>query len=906
MFIQYLLILTFIQMILSCPIPYNLQAKCRCAITEIGRVYIYCARKQLTEIPHFDTSNIIFDELVLSGNRISNVEKNAFTGLKLRKLELQSNPIRKIESNAFIDLANYLEELTLSSTLQTSELNFSTFLQILSELPNLKRLTLRSFDLSTFSNTTKAFVLRKLTHLSLQSCSISQIDDIELFANLFPNLERLDLSENRLDSLPLILINSLKKLKILNLSKNKIRHLNLHSSVLNLQLSNSLIELDLSYNGIETIDENIFEIISSQLEILNLRNNELSNEKQLEFLVHLSNLREFYLDYNRLEALNQLNFPLNLKILSLKNNRLNQINFSLFTRLDPLEKLFLSSNKITKLNIRMKNIFQSLEILEFDRNQLTFIQTLNAPKLKHLNFDGNFLGKKLEKKFFANLISLERLHLRDNDIEEIDVDTFQNTRLQFLGKKTVENHFIIIFFFRENLDLRNNSLKIFPLFTKLNETLQIVSLRRNQLCTIESVALNYYIHLQTLELEQNPLHCDCRMERKFREIKITGQCESPPERRNVLLSQLPNESFACSIMTTSQCSYITKTIVEKQTEPTTITTTTTTTTTTTVKNIVEKLVDESPGVLYKFPEPIRVTELSVSLNSQKNQIFLQWQIHPSTIDEYFDDNYRRKVLEHHGITGFKISTNSPLFKMSELIDILKRNYTLNYYQQTEICLYLLRKSDYEKYCKQLPLTATHTSKSSLILDANQTPSQTQSWYMNEPAKSILMGSIFGILFVLILLIFIIIIISRCPHLLLCHLNPSKYHGNDSKSESLLVRPTPTNTIPWPTQSQQYFYPHQHTLRPASYQASLSTQCTCPTHYHSSGSSASTGASSSSTNGQNYHIYQEILNEDLNPLNHYRTCRSTTTKANSNSPPTSSTNTTMNSEQCQHCSLSVLV
>ena len=185
--------------------------------------------------------------------------------------------------------------------------------------------------------------------------------------------------------------------------------------------------------GIETIDENIFESISSQLEILNLRNNELSNERQLSFLIHLSRLREFYLDYNRLESINQLTFPLNLRILSLRNNRLNQLDLSLLTRLEYLEKLFLSSNKLTKLSVKMKNFFSSLETLELDRNYLSFIQTLNAPKLKHLNLDGNYLGRKIEKKLFANLPSLERLHLRDNQIELIDPSAFQNTRLQSLG-----------------------------------------------------------------------------------------------------------------------------------------------------------------------------------------------------------------------------------------------------------------------------------------------------------------------------------------------------------------------------------------------------------------------------------------------------------------------------------------
>jgi len=270
MFIQYILILIILKQIFTCPIPFNIQSKCRCAITETGRVYIYCARKQLTDIPHFNNSksekkrdikfirfvligNIIFDELVLSGNRISIVHKNAFNGLKLRKLELQSNPINIIDNNAFIDLANYLEEFVLSTTLRTSKLTSNTFIQILFELPNLKRLSLRLFDLSNLSNISNnnSLILRKLTQLSLQSCSITQIDNVEIFSNLFPNLERLDLSENRLEYVNIPLISSLKKLKVLILSKNKIRHLNIRSSLspATLNPSNSLIELDLSYNG---------------------------------------------------------------------------------------------------------------------------------------------------------------------------------------------------------------------------------------------------------------------------------------------------------------------------------------------------------------------------------------------------------------------------------------------------------------------------------------------------------------------------------------------------------------------------------------------------------------------------------------------------------------------------------
>lgn len=198
--------------------------------------------------------------------------------------------------------------------------------------------------------------------------------------------------------------------------------------------------------GIETIDEHIFELISSQLEILNLRNNELVTEKHLTFLIHLYHLREFYFDYNRLESINQLYLPLNLKILSLKYNRLNYINLSILTRLGHLEKLYLSSNKLTQWSSTMNNIFPSLEILELDRNHLSSISSLNAPKLKQLNLDGNYLGNQIDKKIFSNLPNLERIQLRDNQIDMIDPNAFRSTRLQSLGKKLtvffISNKFI--------------------------------------------------------------------------------------------------------------------------------------------------------------------------------------------------------------------------------------------------------------------------------------------------------------------------------------------------------------------------------------------------------------------------------------------------------------------------------
>jgi len=98
--------------------------------------------------------------------------------------------------------------------------------------------------------------------------------------------------------------------------------------------------------------------------------------------------------------------------------------------------------------------------------------------------------------------------------------------------------------------------------------------------------LNFYRILHTLELEQNPIHCDCRLGKNIRNLfrlknKINGQCQSPPEQKNINLIDLSNEQLPCSLITLAQCTYLIKT----ELETTTTTTNTATTLETTVVNM---------------------------------------------------------------------------------------------------------------------------------------------------------------------------------------------------------------------------------------------------------------------------------------------------------------------------------
>ena len=117
----------------------------------------------------------------------------------------------------------------------------------------------------------------------------------------------------------------MKRLQTLVLSRNKIRKLNRftittsnnNENINDIDLNEFL--LDLSFNAINQIDEYSFgiytlgqqpqRILSTLITKLNLNNNEL-NQFQLSFINQLVNLKELYLDYNKIET--QMLFLLDL------------------------------------------------------------------------------------------------------------------------------------------------------------------------------------------------------------------------------------------------------------------------------------------------------------------------------------------------------------------------------------------------------------------------------------------------------------------------------------------------------------------------------------------------------------------------------------------------------------------
>ena len=115
-------------------------------------------------------------------------------------------------------------------------------------------------------------------HITLLNCEgkgISQISEIKGLSKL-ANLEHLLLQRNKI--IKIEGLEDLKKLKILNLSKNEI------SEIQNLTNLTNLEELDLSYNKINKI-ENLDSL--EKLKVLSLENNKIKEIQNLENLTGL-------------------------------------------------------------------------------------------------------------------------------------------------------------------------------------------------------------------------------------------------------------------------------------------------------------------------------------------------------------------------------------------------------------------------------------------------------------------------------------------------------------------------------------------------------------------------------------------------------------------------------------------
>jgi Leucine-rich repeat (LRR) protein len=465
------------------------------------------------------------EELFLNDNLITSPNTGLFSNLtKLKLLYLNDNLLTFIDFSCFDDLKN-LTELRLTSApliqILTSKVELFPSLKSL-HLENTHINLIQQFNLSRNINRT-SFKGSVLNRQILQSISTDFIVEIDLSGVIFNesiedslksfssnlininlsglnmsaqfqskllsqsvNIEKLYLSNCNLTTNDNL--NSFSKLKLLDLSLNKISRLPAIKT-------KELVELNISNNQLTYIDYNTFWGLNT-IQILDLSHNSLTNLKKATFS-NLKFLRKLDLSYNNLTIINTEHFGQNkldkLKYLDLSFNpglfsiefdifsiyfdRVNLNNMSLsdistgffnnipyinefmsdknkitvikksyFNHVKSIKRLWLSSNLIHSIE---DNAFFNLKILltlDLSMNNLTRLnnKSLNGLiQLQYLNLSSNRINF-IEKGIFDDLKRIEKLDLSNNLIQSIADSTFYYTnKLKFLY---IQQNSIITFF----------------------------------------------------------------------------------------------------------------------------------------------------------------------------------------------------------------------------------------------------------------------------------------------------------------------------------------------------------------------------------------------------------------------------------------------------------------------------
>ncbi|CAG9537450.1 unnamed protein product [Cercopithifilaria johnstoni] len=373
----------------------------------------------------------------------------------------------------------------------------------------------------------------RITSLGMVNCTLKRLDPDIL--ELYPDLEYLDLSFNKIDMLDMKIFKYQTKLRVLRLRGNQL----------------SSLQLD-SFVGL------------SQLQMLDLSANQLSQLEPLSFpeLIHL---QELIVSDNLLVTLLPNTFAglKNLQRLDLSNNRLHTIAQHLFDDVPTLHSLDLSHNNLSSIEADTFASLTSLKRLDLSSNSLVEQSFNGLNSLQYLNISYNLVQRIITSNY-RSLSLLRELDLSSNQMMELPASSFDGLNSLEILRMTNEPylHSIKLNAFSGLINLRELNLSSCHVLGKIDENafeydnqLEMLDLSN---CRLERLPqkLTEWTNLKSLYIFGNPLHCDCEMlsflPEVLRKFSINATCFTPPWLFDKNIMQL---SENCTTLSESQLSF---------------------------------------------------------------------------------------------------------------------------------------------------------------------------------------------------------------------------------------------------------------------------------------------------------------------------------------------------------------
>ncbi|KAH8242449.1 hypothetical protein KR032_006746 [Drosophila birchii] len=361
--------------------------------------------------------------------------------------------------------------------------------------------------------------LKSLQHLNASYNKIQDISNFYFSASLSSRkarvcgstLQSLDLSANKMVSLPTAMLSALGRLTHLNMAKNSMSFLadRAFEGLLSLKVvdlsanrlsslppelfaeTKQLQEIYLRNNSINVLAPGIFSDLAELL-ILDLASNELNSQwVNAATFVGLKRLMMLDLSANKISRLEAHIFrPLtSLQILKLEGNYIDQLPAGIFGDLTNLHTLILSRNRISTIEQNTLQGLNNLIVLSLDFNRISRLDhksLMNCSRLQDLHLNDNKL--KTVPEALAHVPLLKTLDVGENMISQIE-DTSITQLENLYGLRMTENSLTQI---RRGVFDRMSSL-------------QILNLSGNKLKSIEAGSLQRNSQLQAIRLDGNQL-----------------------------------------------------------------------------------------------------------------------------------------------------------------------------------------------------------------------------------------------------------------------------------------------------------------------------------------------------------------------------------------------------------------
>uniref|UniRef100_A0A674DY59 PH domain leucine-rich repeat-containing protein phosphatase 2 n=1 Tax=Salmo trutta TaxID=8032 RepID=A0A674DY59_SALTR len=336
------------------------------------------------------------DRLAMAGNRVETLELGILVRMShLKNIDLRLNGLRWVKSEA-LEAVKQVTQLDLRDNhLATLDLSSICSLETL----HCQRNQLRALTLSGFTLRTLHASSNRLTTVNIYPVP-NQLTQMDLSRNLLEYLpdwvcdsrkvEVLDVTHNFLSELPARLLSSLSLRKLLA-GNNRLQRLpDLLDHV-------PLEVLDLQHNKLGELPESLF-YKALNLKYLNVSANALETippSSQSE--ESLSTLQELYLTGNKLNenCAALLVGHQNLRVLHMAYNQLLSFPASKLSKLELLEELNLSGNKLKTIPSTVSSCKRLHTLIAHSNHISVFPEILNLPEIKLVDLSCNELTEIL-------------------------------------------------------------------------------------------------------------------------------------------------------------------------------------------------------------------------------------------------------------------------------------------------------------------------------------------------------------------------------------------------------------------------------------------------------------------------------------------------------------------------------